>query len=322
MKKTVVLLLCFLIAISFVFPGDAYAKKRNVKKVVVEELPSLKGPKKTIAVMDFENKAGAAAQWNLGSGMAEMLTTALVNSGRFIVVERQAITDVLAEQDFGASGRTRTAGAAKIGKILNAQVLVRGAITEFGTRSKGGGGGISFKGVNLGMSSSSAHVAVNIRLYDATTGEVIDSIRCDGKATASGLSGGYSGSGLGGFGFGTSTFAKTPLGKATHQTIDKAVYFVARKMDNVPWQGKIVDVKGNTVYINAGMDSNIYSGDEFTVYKKGEELIDPDTGISLGSEDTKIGRIQVVTVEEKFSKANAIAGSIRTFGRGDIIRLD
>ena len=56
MKKTVVILLCLLITISFVFPGDAYAKKRKVKKVVVEELPPLKGPKKTIAVMDFENK--------------------------------------------------------------------------------------------------------------------------------------------------------------------------------------------------------------------------------------------------------------------------
>ncbi|MCK4463313.1 MAG: hypothetical protein KAU58_03275 [Candidatus Omnitrophica bacterium] len=322
MKKTIVLLLYILITISFVFPCDSYAKRRKVKEVVIEELPPLRGPRKTIAVMDFENKAGAAAQWNLGSGMAEMLTTALVNSGRFIVVERQAITDVLTEQDFGASGRTLDVGAAKIGKILNAQVLVRGAVTEFGTRTKGGGGAFSFKGINVGMSSSSAHVAVNIRLYDATTGQIIDSIRCDGKATASGISGGYSGSELGGFTFGTSTFAKTPLGKATHQAIDKAVYFVVRKMDRVSWQGKIVDVKGDIVYINAGMNSNIRLGDEFTVYKKGGELIDPDTGISLGSEDTKIGRIQVITVEKKFSKANAVAGSVRIFGRGDIIRLD
>ena len=61
-------------------------------------------------------------------------------------------------------------------------------------------------------------------------------------------------------------------------------------MDRVPWQGKIVDVKGDTIYINAGVDSNIRAGDEFIVYKKGEELIDPDTGISLGSEDTGYGR--------------------------------
>lgn len=322
MKKILILSICLLVDISFLFPTDSYAERKKVKEVVIEELPPLKGPKKTIAVMDFENKAGAAAEWNLGSGMAEMLTTAFVNSGRFIVVERQAITDVLTEQDFGASERTLDVGAAKIGKILNAQVLVRGAVTEFGTRAEGGGGAFSFKGVNVGMSSSSAHVAVNIRLYDATTGQVIDSIRCDGKATASGISGGYSGSELGGFTFGTSAFAKTPLGKATHQAIDKAVYFVVEKMDSVPWQGKIVDVKGDIVYINAGMDSNIRPGDEFVVYKKGEELVDPDTGISLGSEDAKIGRIQVITIEEKFSKANAVAGSIRTFGRGDIIRLD
>jgi curli biogenesis system outer membrane secretion channel CsgG len=271
--------------------------------------------------MDFENKAGAAAQWNIGSGMAEMLTTALVNSGHFIVVERQAISKVLREQDFGASGRTRAAGAPKIGQILNAQILVSGAVTEFATRTSGGGGGIGYRGINLGMASSKAHVAVNIRLYDSTTGEVIDSLRCDGKAKSSAVSGGYSGSQLGGFTFGTAAFAKTPLGKATHESINKAVHFIVAKMAAVPWEGKIVTIKGNTVYINAGVRSNITPGMEFSVWKKGDDLIDPDTGISLGSEDKKIGRVQVSSVEEKFSKAIVIGGTISAMSRGDIVRF-
>lgn len=322
MKKVLVLSLCALAIISFIFQDEVFAKKKSAEEVVVEELPPLKGPKKNIAVMDFENKAGFISEINLGSGMAEMLTTSLVNSGRFIVVERQAISDVLNEQDFGVSGRTTEAGAAKIGKILNAQILVRGAVTEFGTRTGGGGGSIGYQGINVGLSGSSAHVAVDIRLYDATTGEVIDSLRCDGKATATGISGGYSGSELGGFTFGTSAFSKTPLGKATHEAIDKAVYFIVEKMDSVPWQGKIVDVKGDVVYINAGSDSNVFIGDEFTVYKKGEELVDPDTGVLLGSEDTKVGRIQITSVEEKFSKAKTVSGNVKTLSRGDIISMD
>ena len=333
MKKRIILFTFLLIVTLFIFTDSSYAQmnfgtksrdKKDSKKSSqsLPKLPPLKGPKKNIAVMDFENKAGVAAQWNLGSGMAEMLTTALVESGRFNVVERKAITDVLREQDFGASGRTTNVGAAKIGKILNAQVLIRGAVTEFDTRTSGGGNVFSFAGVDVGLSGSTAHVAVNVRMYDATTGEVIDSLRVEGKATSGGISGGYSGADLGGFNFGSSAFTKTPLGKATQKAINEAVYLISERMENIPWQGKIVTIKSDTVYINAGNNDNILAGSEFVIYRKGEDLIDPDTGISLGSEDTKIGRIQVVSVEDKFSKAKATSGSISNFKRGDIVSLD
>lgn len=333
MKRSVTGIACILIALSLTISGNSYAdfakqkdksdksSKRKSSETKVAELPTLQGPKKNIAVMDFENKAGVAAQWELGTGMAEMLTTALFDSGRFVLVERQAINDVIAEQDFGASGRTTEAGAATIGKILNAQVLIRGAVTEFSFKSQDAGSLVSFAGVNLGLSGSNAHVAINIRLYDSTTGEVIESMRVEGKASAGGISGGYSGMDLGGLNFGTSAFYKTPLGKATQKTIDQAVYLISQKMQEIPWEGKIVTVKDDTVYINAGETSNVRVGDGFTVYNKGEELVDPDTGISLGSEDSKAGRIEIFNVEEKFSKAHAIAGSPAGFKRGDIVKI-
>ncbi len=333
MKRSGILLVCVVAVISMAFAVNGFAESsyekarkraksgRKSASPKIEELSSLKGPKKTIAVMDFDNKAGGWSEWNIGNGMSEMLTTALFNSGRFVVVERQAITDVLAEQDLGASGRTTEAGAAKIGKVLNSQVLVRGAVTEFSNRSQDASNLVSFAGVNVGLASSSAHVAVNIRLYDATTGEVIESIRCEGKASSGGISGGYSGSGLGGLNFGSKAFLKTPLGKATQKVIDNAVYQISQKMEEVPWQGKVVTVKGDTVYLNAGANSNVQIGDIFTVYKKGESLIDPDTGISLGSEDTRAGQVEVFAVEEKFSKAHATAGSAGSFDRGDVVKV-
>ena len=44
-------------------------------------------------------------------------------------------------------------------------------------------------------------------------------------------------------------------------------------------------------------------GDRLTVMQKGEELIDPETGISLGSSDTALGDVEVIQVAEKFSVA-------------------
>jgi hypothetical protein len=44
-------------------------------------------------------------------------------------------------------------------------------------------------------------------------------------------------------------------------------------------------------------------GDRLSVMQKGEELIDPETGISLGSSDTAMGDIEVIQVADKYSVA-------------------
>jgi len=54
------------------------------------------------------------------------------------VLERQTSEDVLAEQDLVASGRAAKSKTAQTGKIIPAQILVTGAITEFEHSSAGG----------------------------------------------------------------------------------------------------------------------------------------------------------------------------------------
>ena len=317
MRKVLIAIFIMVCLVSWILPISSYAKTRK-ETIVEEQEPILKGPKKTIAVTNFENKGGFRAEIDLGSGMAEMLTTALVNSNRFIVVERQAVLDILQEQDLGATGRTREAGSAKIGKMLNAQVLVRGAITEFEQTSGGGGQGFSYAGVSLGMAQAKAHIALNIRLYDTTTGEVLDSVRVEGNANRSSIA---AGGNIMGVGFGTSQFQKTPLGSACQDAINKAVAFISQKMDTVAWQGSIVSIQDNEAYINAGKTSNVNIGDEFIVYKKGKELIDPESGATLGCEMKQIGALKVQSVEEKFSKTTATSGDVNSFSKGDIIKI-
>lgn len=67
------------------------------------------GPKARIVVAEFEDKMSGSGQYRAeyGRGMADMLATALFNTGRFIVLERQKLTYVVAEQDLGASGRLK-----------------------------------------------------------------------------------------------------------------------------------------------------------------------------------------------------------------------
>lgn len=318
MRRISMMLFIVSCVISLVFVNPSYAKSKKEAIVEEQDLPPLKGPKKTIAVTNFQNKAGYHAEWDLGTGLADMLTTSLVKSDRFTVVERQTIADILQEQDFGGTGRTRETGANKTGKILNAQVLIRGSVTEFEEQSSGNRGEFSYAGISLGSASAKSHIALNISLYDVTSGEVIDSVRVEGNASKStmGLNAAVMGAGID-----TASYLKTPTGQAAQQAIDQAVAFIIQKMEKVAWQGNIVTIKEDEIYINAGKNLSINIGNIFIVYKKGEELIDPESGTTLGSEIKNIGEIQVQSVDEKFSKATATAGDIKSFSKGDIIKM-
>jgi len=276
------------------------------------------GPKKRIAVIDFEVKVPRAHR-NIGSGMAEMLTTALHETGKFIVLERKAIQDIIKEQDFGESGRVRKETAAKIGEILGAQVLVRGAVTELeeGVGGAGVGGVLLKKKAGAGLRTTSAHVACDIRMYDAITGVILESKSEEARASSVGvvLAGVLRTGDIVGAGFS----AKTPLGKATRECIEKIVNVIVDKMETIPWQARIVKVSDGNVYINVGADAGIRKGEVFKVCTIGEELIDPETGLSLGAEETYAGKIEIRKVEKKYAVATILEGE--GFERGDVVRL-
>lgn len=293
----------------------------NVKDTEVEEVTyaPYSGPKKRIAVLEFDNKVSNRwwdRSWNIEERMTEMVITELMATNRFIVVERGALDEVLDEQDLGDSGRVRQETAAKIGEVLGAQVLVKGAITEFIEKESGGAGGILVSGIGIGGKTSTGHVAMDMRLIDATTGQILQSHRAEGKIKSSGLGGIAFFKGIA---FGGTSFKKTALGKAVRASVADAVRFVVDHMEEQVWQGRIVKVDGSKVYINAGTNMNINNDMVFTVFSKGEELIDPETGLSLGSALTRSGTIRVTQISEKFSVAQTIEGS--GFKRGDVIKM-
>ena len=151
---------------------------------------------------------------------------------------------------------------------------------------------------------------------EATTGQILHSERAEGKITSSGIGGIAFFSGIA---FGGTSYKKTALGKATRDAVADAVMFVVNNMEDQVWQGRIVKAEGNSVYINAGYNMNIGMDSVFTVFSKGEELIDPATGLSLGSALTRSGTVRVTQVSDKFSVATVIEGS--GFKRGDVVKL-
>jgi len=279
--------------------------------------------RQSIAVMKFTVSAGSgynywhSASWDLGSGMAEMTTTALVEGGKFKVLERQQIQGVLGEQDLGDSGRVDPSTAAKIGKVLGAQFLLYGTVDEFEYSSAGQGGGVRIGVIRVRGGEAKAHIGMDVRVVNAVTGEIVFSTRSTADASRGGFKVGYSGSD---FGADVGTFQKTPLGEATRQAIMNAIaklpdQFAVEAPPPVSWSGQLLVGDGGTLVIKAGTKDGLRAGDVLTVYR-------PKTvtagGQTLVVGEDKIGKIRLTSVGESASSAEAVEGT--GFKTGDTVK--
>jgi curli biogenesis system outer membrane secretion channel CsgG len=250
-------------------------------------------------------------------GLTEMLTTALKEAGGFVVLERAQVQKVLDEQDFGASGRVNPETAAETGSVIGAQVLVTGDITEFTYYQSSLGGNFNIlKNIGAAADKVTAKVALDIRLLDAVTGEVLFSKRSTGKASSTGVSADLT---LGNQQFGSTASFSTPLGKASREAIVGAVAGIVEGMKGMPWSGRVIDVRGDRVYVNAGSELGIRPGMEFEVFEQADRLVDPETGQILGAPERRIGALVVEVAEAKYSVGRVTDGA--GFQRNHVLRF-
>ena len=83
---------------------------------------------------------------------------------------------------------------------------------------------------------------------------------------------------------------------------------------------KVLGVAGQQVFINRGTGTEVQIGQMYEVFRQGEALVDPDTGETLGSAETKVAQVKIVSITPKFSKAD-IVSSTGAPTKGDILRL-
>lgn len=268
------------------------------------------GLRYSITVSKFENRSNWSGHWNLADTFGAVLTDSLQKTGKFIVLgEKDMRYEAMEEQDLGASGRTAQGKKTpQIGQMTPAQLLVKGEITHFQHTTTGGTGGLRIKGFRIGGGTDSAEINAVVYVVDSTTGQVMASNKVVGQASRTGLDIGYAerdwGADLGGF-------KKTNVGKAVEQAIDQAVEFIIHQLDNIPWEGTVVMVKGDKIYINRGSREGVNPGQIFSVGSF-EEIRDPDTGELLDLSMEKAGTIVVESVKEKISicKISEGAGKI------------
>ena len=261
------------------------------------------------------------------NGIEAIVTDVMNRTGRFRLVERQALESVLREQDLVTSERVSKPSGAKTGNVLGAEYLVQVVVTDYEAKvSERRGGGLGgFVSDRLpavvgaiGVKSGQGRVGMNFRLIDAETSEVVYTKQVESVIRERGLMfGGLAlpdGGILGGF---LSGYARTPIGQAVIAGANKGIYELVKQIGAESASGSVVRAEDGRVWVNLGRGV-VEVGDELRVVAKGEELIDPETGLSLGSLDRELGRVRVRVgvVREQFSIAETVSMA-ETPSRGD-----
>ena len=306
MKLRLVLTICFIGFLSVV--GQAADKKR-------------------VAVMNFDFgtvQQWWSANWDIGKGISDLIVNELVTAGTYRVIERNRLDEILTEQDLGESGRANPASAAKVGKILGVNAMIVSSITQFGTekKKKGIGGAFSkiggFGGGSYGTQKGKAKVAIDARIVDTTTGEILAVAKGTGESSRSGLMlGGYGGGG-GGAGAGSvdmtsSDFRETILGEAVAQAVQQLSQQLIEADVRIPEvkvkiKGMVADVDGSMVILNVGSSHGVEAGAVLKVKRVTRTVKDPATGRVLREIASIIGEIRVDEVDEGSSVGTIISG--------------
>ncbi|MFW6410242.1 MAG: CsgG/HfaB family protein [Halanaerobiales bacterium] len=113
-------------------------------------------------------------------GATEMLVTALERSRQFKILDRLNFNDFMNEQDLVSKNRTRETQPV-LGKMTGAEYVIGGAITEYQIDRESGGIGLKIAGKGGSQEYAVASCAIDLRLTDTTTGEVVWSKSLKGK---------------------------------------------------------------------------------------------------------------------------------------------
>lgn len=275
------------------------------------ERPSTVKP--VVAVASFKNHSGFSGQWNLGDGMADMLTTKLLATDAVIVLERQELKSVIDEIMLQGQKLFRREGGVRVGRLKGARYLITGSITDF-TVTDDSSGWFGTPKLRTWGRGSRSKVSLHMRVSEVETGQVLDSVKGEASAYA-----GWFGADIDykKFNFGGNAFARTPLGKATEKAIERAVRQIVEILPQDSSPLCVAHAGPDNLILNAGANAGIRKGDRFIVRKPGREITDPVTGDPIETLPGKIcARIEVYRVNENSAHARYDEGSAE---RGDLL---
>lgn len=301
-KRTLLIVVGFLILSTLATFGRAQVQPQDIgESSKVESKPLFKYK---IAVVDFEDKT-KYGQARLGSSASDILTTELVKTGNFIVIERTQLQKVLEEQKLQQSGLIQQDSAMSVGRLLGLNALIIGSVSQFGVRIEGE------DALFVQTKRQVAEAVVDIRVVDVQTGKIL--YADSGKGTAKKETGSFLGMGT------QAGYDETLGGKALREAIMQFINNIILRVNKEPWFCWVAEVEEKNIYLDAGIESGLQVGTILEIYRIGKEIRSP-SGELLGKIEEKVGEIKVTN----YFGANGSIAELKNGkmpSRGDMCRI-
>ncbi len=254
MRKILIALVALLVAIPSFGQGDKSLKRKVAIGRFSNETQYAKG-----LFYDRENDP-------IRKQALDILSSKLAASGKFILLERDGLEELIAEAGDGMQ---------KIG----ADYIILGSVTKFGRKVEGD------QRVFSQTKTQTVEAGVSIRLVEVSSGLIIYSDEANGYAETSAKTT----LGLGG----TAGYDATLSDKAISAALTQLVENIINKCMDKPWRGYLLSVDDGSYIISGGASQGIAIGQTFTLYKKGKTVTNPQTGMKIELPGQKVGVLTV-----------------------------
>ncbi|MEE9258859.1 MAG: hypothetical protein V3U37_04905 [Nitrospinaceae bacterium] len=116
-------------------------------------------------------------------------------------------------------------------------------------------------------------------------------------------------------------FRQSSLGLALQKFERDSSSFIYQNLKVLPLEGEIIflDEKQGEVVINLGRENGVRVRDSFAIFSIDLRYSDPLSKTDLGDRLTRLGMIKVREVQDRFSRAEIVAG--KDFSLGDLVRF-
>ncbi|KLN60374.1 curli production assembly protein CsgG [Kiloniella spongiae] len=239
--------------------------------------PEVTRLKRKVAIARFSNETRYGKTFlrdgendPLGKQATDMLSSRLVESGKFLVFERPDIEKIKKEQEYTQASN-----------LIGVDTLIVGSVTEFGRKTVGKSGFLS------STKKQVARAKVEIRLVDSKTGHIFFSANGAGEASNEANS-------VAGFG-NRSEYDATLNDKAIAAAVSSVMNEIVRKLDERPWRTDILKREGSTVFISGGQSQGLSIGDTLDIMKAGDTIRSAQSGFDIELPAQKIGSLKILS---------------------------
>ncbi|MBR1485985.1 MAG: hypothetical protein IJ597_01845, partial [Synergistaceae bacterium] len=172
MKKIFAAILCV-----FIFSACACAMDLDLSEIT--------GPTERVrlGIMNFTSKTYGVPD-SMAAGISDFFARLLFKADDIMLVERERIEDIARELRLGMSGLVDPKTAAQVGKLVGAEYMLLGSITNLGHAQSGGAIPILGWGA-ISTNQEKVKADLDVRVVKVETGEIVCAESASGTASKS-----------------------------------------------------------------------------------------------------------------------------------------